>query len=142
MTRDQVQALLERHTAAWNHRDVAALTASHADVGVVWSPMFGRVEGRPQIEHSYRSLFSIFPDWQIRFEPALIDGDRLAESFAVTATQLGEFLGFPGTGKRCLFEGVSIILLNDDGLIVEERRTYDFTAVLAQMGVIRTKMAH
>lgn len=142
MTREQVKALLEQHTAAWNRRDVAALTASHADVGVVQSPMFGRVEGRPQIEHTYRSLFSVFPDWQIRFEPALIDGSRIAQAFGVTATQLGEFLGFAGTGRRCRFEGVSVILLNEEGLIVEERRTYDFTALLAQMGVIRTKMGH
>jgi steroid delta-isomerase-like uncharacterized protein len=142
MTRDQVQRLLERQAAAWTSRDIAALAAGHAEAGILFSPMFGRLEGRAQIEHSYHSLFSIFPDWQIRFEPAIIDGDRLALPFTVTATQLGDFLGFPGSGARCAFAGVSVILLDAEGLVLEERRTYDFTAVLAQMGVIRTKMSH
>lgn len=142
MTRDQVQTLLERYAEAWNRHDIDALTTNHAETGVLHSPMFGRLEGRLQIEHSYRSLFQIFPDWQVHFEPALIDGHRLAQAFAVAATQLGDFLGFPGSGHRCLFTGVSLVHLNEEGLILEERRVYDFTAVLAQMGVIKTKMAH
>ncbi len=142
MTRDQVQGLLDRQAAAWTARDIAGLTARHAEAGLLISPMFGRLEGRAQIEHSYRSLFSIFPDWLIRFEPAIIDGDRLALPFTVTATPSGDFLGFPGSGARCAFSGVSIIRLDADGLVLEERRTYDFTAVLAQMGVIKTKMSH
>ncbi len=106
MTNDRVAAFIVHHAGAWNRRDPTTLSLDHAEDGVVMSPMFGRVEGRPQILASYQSLFTVFPDWEIRFDPPIVDGSRVAVSFSVTATQQGEFLGLPGTGRRCAFTGV------------------------------------
>lgn len=141
MTRDQVTAFIARHADAWNRRAPDALCLDHAETGVVVSPMFGRVEGRPQICSSYASLFVVFPDWEIRFETPIVDGNRVAVPFSVNATHTGDFLGLPGTGRHCSFTGASLYEIDEEILIREERRVYDFTGLLAQLGVLRVKPA-
>jgi steroid delta-isomerase-like uncharacterized protein len=141
MANDLLAAFIDRHTAAWNRHDVGALTADHAEDGVILSPMFARVEGRPQILASYTALFTVFPDWQLEYEDSICDGYRIAIPFSVKATHQGEFMGLPGTGKRCEFEGVSLFRLDDDLRIREERRVYDFTGVLTRLGVLRVRPA-
>jgi steroid delta-isomerase-like uncharacterized protein len=141
VTKDQVTAFIERHADAWNRRSPDALCLDHAEAGVVVSPMFGRVQGRAHICSSYASLFAVFPDWEIRFETAIVDESRVAVPFSVNATHVGDFLGLPGTGRRCSFTGASLYELDGDMLIREERRVYDFTGLLAQLGVLRVKPA-
>jgi hypothetical protein len=141
MTDDQIAAFISRHAAGWNQRDATALTSDHAEDGVVMSPMFHRVEGRPQIRRSYAALFEAFPDWQIRYDEPIVDGNRVAVFFSVTATHEREFMGVAGTGRRCAFEGVSLFQLRSDSLIKEERRVYDFTGLLTQLGVLRVRPA-
>jgi steroid delta-isomerase-like uncharacterized protein len=141
MKRAEVQALLDRHTRAWNEHDIDTLAARHAEDGILVSPMFGTVKGRDQIARTYASVFAIFPDFEIKFDPPIIDGDRMAHPFTVMATQRGEFMGMEGTGKRCTFDGVSLVRLTDAGLAAEERRRYDFTGLLTQIGVLRVKLA-
>jgi steroid delta-isomerase-like uncharacterized protein len=139
MTNDQIVAFIGRHADGWNQRDPTALSLDHAEDGVVVSPMFARVDGRLQIRATYAALFAVFPDWEIRFDAPIIDGNRVALSFAVTATHQGDFMGLAGSGRRCAFEGVSLFQLGPDLLIREERRVYDFTGLLTQVGVLRVR---
>jgi steroid delta-isomerase-like uncharacterized protein len=141
MTSDEITAFISRHADAWNRRDAAALCANHAEDGVLASPMFGRVAGRARICGTYTALFAAFPDWEIRYDAPIVQGTRLAVSFSTAATHLGDFMGIAGTGKRCAFEGVSLFQLGPDLLIVEERRVYDFTGLLTQLGVLRVRPA-
>jgi predicted ester cyclase len=68
-----------------------------------------------------------------------VNGNRVAVFFTVGATHRGEFMGVPGTGRRCTLEGVSLFELDADSLIQEERRVYDFTGLLVQLGVLRVR---
>jgi steroid delta-isomerase-like uncharacterized protein len=141
MTNERLAAFIDHHTAAWNRRDADTLSLDHAENGVVISPMFARVDGRPAIRDTYASLFGVFPDWQIRFDAPIADRDRVAVAFSVTATHRGDFMGLEGTGRRCSFDGVSLFDLSPDLLIAAERRFYDFTGMLAQLGVLRVRPA-
>jgi ketosteroid isomerase-like protein len=140
VTHDQAVAFLRQRQAKWDRRDPAELTADHAPDGLVRSPMFADVRGRPAIELSYRKLFTVFPDWTIVFDEAIVDGDRAAHPFTVRATHVGNFMGFPGTGRQFTFSGALLYTMRD-GLIVEERRVYDFSGLLIQLGVLRSKPA-
>ena len=137
---DELRAFYERRRHCWNRRDVAGLTAGHAADGVVSSPMFGQIQGRDRIEVSYRSLFEVFPDFQLELEPPIIDGDRVAQAFVIRATHRGDFMGFEGTGRRVEMPGASFATVRD-GLIAEERRVYDFTGLLTRIGVLKTRPA-
>ena len=77
----------------------------------------------------------------VRFDDPIVEGNRVAYAFTVSATQQGEFMGMPSSGRRCTFDGVSLVRVNDEGLITEERRRYDFTGLLTQLGVFRVKLA-
>ncbi|HJR58294.1 MAG TPA: ester cyclase [Vicinamibacterales bacterium] len=135
-----IQTLLEQRTEVWTRRDPAALAAGYADDAVVTSPMFPRAEGRTAIELSFASLFRVFPDWDITFEDPCITGNRAMQQCKVRATQKGDFMGIPGSGRRIEFDCV-LIFDFQDGLITRERRIYDFTGMLIQLGVLRGKPA-
>jgi steroid delta-isomerase-like uncharacterized protein len=135
-----IQSLLSDRIEAWKRRDPAALASVYAENAVVTSPMFPRAEGRAAIERSFESLFRVFPDWDIELEEPCISGQRVMQPCRVRATQRGEFMGLPGTGRRMEFECV-LILEFEGNLIVRERRIYDFTGVLIQLGVLRGKPA-
>ena len=53
---------------------------------------------------------------------------------------MNEFFGLPGTNRRIDFRGSRLMQMNGE-LIVHERRIYDFTGLLVQMGVLRAKPA-
>ncbi|HEY0876514.1 MAG TPA: ester cyclase [Vicinamibacterales bacterium] len=134
------EGFFARRTEAWTRRDAKALAATYADDGSINSPMFPHADGREAIERSFDKLFRVFPDWDITLDDPCISGNRAMQVCKVRATQRGEFMGIPGTGKRLEFDGVLIFDLRD-GLIVRERRIYDFTGVLIQLGVLRGKPA-
>jgi steroid delta-isomerase-like uncharacterized protein len=135
-----IETLFSHQAEAWKRRDPAALAARYAEDAVVRSPMFPRAEGRAAIEQSFTALFRVFPDWEITFEEPCVNGDRAMLSGKVRATQKGDFMGIPGTGRRVEFDCVLIFDL-ENGLIKKERRIYDFTGVLIQLGVLRGKPA-
>jgi steroid delta-isomerase-like uncharacterized protein len=140
MTRDEIVELFARRSHAWTARDVGALARTHAANGIVSSPMFGELTGREAIADSYASLFRMFPDWTFLSESLLIDGDRIAQSFSATATHSSDFMGLPASGRKFRIEGVRLHTMKD-GLIQEEQRIYDFTGLLIQVGVLKSKPA-
>jgi steroid delta-isomerase-like uncharacterized protein len=137
---DTIEQLLARHADAYRRRDVKALAANYAPDAVALSPMFPRAQGRAAIELTLASLFRIFPDWEMTFEEPCITGSRAMQMCRVRATQQGEFMGLPGTGRRLEFDCVLTFDM-EDGLIARERRIYDFTGLLIQLGVLRGKPA-
>ncbi len=141
MTREQVQEFFARQQEQWGRRDAEALAGGHHADSTLVSPIFRTVVGRPAILASYRSLFQIFPDWTFTGEDLLIDGDSAAQPFSVTATHVGEFMGLPGTGRKFRLQGVRLFTMSGD-LIATERRYYDFTGLLIQVGVLRSKPAN
>ena len=140
MTRDDAVKFFSKQQDEWNARDADALARRHTPDGTIISPIFRTVEGAEEILGSYRSLFTTFPDWQYIGQTLVVDGDRVAQQFLVHATHTAEFMGLPGSGRKFDIEGVRLFEMKD-GLIAYERRYYDFTGLLIQLGVLRGKPA-
>ena len=140
MNRHEILAFFEGRQAAWKNRDASGLGAFHTEDGTIESPMFGRRQGRPAITDSYRALFATFPDWDFQGEELLIDAERVCQPFTATATHVGTFMGIDGTNRRFKIQGVRLFTMND-GLVQHERRMYDFTGLLIQIGILRGKPA-
>lgn len=140
MTREQAVELVNARLASYKRRDAVALARGFAEDAVVVSPMFATVQGRKAIEASYKSLFNAFPDWEMHAEEPIIDGNRIAQLFRVTATHVNDLFGLPGTGRRVEFPCM-IIMRIENGMIAHERRIYDFAGVLMQIGILKGKMA-
>jgi steroid delta-isomerase-like uncharacterized protein len=140
MTYDETVAFLRAREEKYRRHDVNGLAADHTDDGIVRSPLFPLVQGVVNIQASYRALFTMFPDLQMTFEPPIIDGDRVAHPYSSRATHVGDFMGMPGTGRKFQIEGALFYKL-DAGLIAQERRIYDFTGLLLQLGVLKGRPA-
>ena len=140
MTREEITAFFARRLDALARHDAATLAANHAENGIVESPWAGTVSGRAAIEHSYRQWFAAFPDVALQDEELLIDGHRVAQIATVVGTDIGGFMGLPPTGKPFRFPLVFLYTLNEHE-IVHDRRIYDFTGMLVQIGVLKAKPA-
>jgi uncharacterized protein (TIGR02246 family) len=138
MRREEILALVKRRQEAWAARDPAALAATHAENGTVASPTGGVLEGRAEIERIYRLWMSAFTDIVLQLDDILIDGDRVVLIALLSGTHTGEFFGLSPSGRRVEVQ-VALVLKVADGLVVSERRIYDFTGVLVQVGVLKAK---
>lgn len=138
MTRAEIVALLERHREAFKRRDAEALAADHAEDGTFESPAHGVVRGRPAILEIYRYWFTAFPDLQITWTDALVDGDRAAVFWTFVGTSHGPFFGVIGAGTRLELRGAAEYVLGDGG-ILSVRHIYDFSSMLVKTGVLKVK---
>ena len=141
-TSTEIRAFCERFAKAWERGDVGALTACYADDCEVLSPLFQTLHGRAEIETSFRDLFQAFADYSIRINDVIIDGEgtRAALVLTLQSTHRGSIFGMPASGRR-IENQVAFIMSFKDGRIASERRIYDFTRMLIQLGVLRAKTA-
>jgi steroid delta-isomerase-like uncharacterized protein len=141
MTREEITAIFDRRSEAMDRRDIEALGAIYAEDCVVVSPMAGgAVAGPAGVEQVFRAWFGAFPDVVHRKQSLLIDGDQVATVELITGTDTGGFMGMAPTQKSFELPLVHLYQLRD-GLIVHERRIYDFTGMLVQIGVLKAKPA-
>ncbi len=140
MTRTEIESLFERRLEAYRRLDAAALSADHAEDCVVESPTAGIVTGRQAIEDVYAAVFRAFPDLEIQMTDLVVDGDRAVFVGITQGTNAGGFMGLPASGKRFKFPCVFVYTLRD-GQIIHERRVYDFTGMLVQIGILKARPA-
>jgi steroid delta-isomerase-like uncharacterized protein len=143
MSSDEIRAFLDRFVRAWERQDVPALGACYSEACTVVSPIFHTLKGRAQVERSYADLFRAFAKPSIRVDDIVISTAEPPRAVIVWTTQSihsGEIFGMPGTGRR-IERTVAYILTFRDGLIINERRVYDFTNMLMQLGVLKARPA-
>jgi predicted ester cyclase len=139
MTRSEIVALFKRREAAYEDLDAKALAADYTDDAVIESPTTGVHRGR-DAETGFRTVFDAFLDITISVDDLVIDGDVIITISSVEGTHMREFLGFEPTGKRFQMNMAFVHRLKDRK-IVHERRIYDFTGMLVQIGVLKAKPA-
>jgi steroid delta-isomerase-like uncharacterized protein len=139
--RVDLERLAERFLSSVTRRDPRTLALLYASDCRVDSPMFAAIQGRAAVETSFRQWFTIFPDLQYKVESTVIDPPTMVVATLNAATHEGELFGLGPTHKRIEFRLVQLVTVNEDGLIATERRVYDFTGLLVQLGVLRAKPA-
>ena len=140
MTRDDVVELIGKWERAFAQRDLKTYVGLYAESAVLESPLAGSVSGREAVMKTTLAQLSAFPDAQFRSEAAIIDGHRAAVPASVAGTHVGTFMGIPPTGRPFHFTLVFLLDFNE-GHIVHDRRIYDFTGFLVQLGVLKAKPA-
>lgn len=139
MLRPDIEAFFASRQQAWDRLDAGALAADHDEACVVESPLAGgTATGAEAIERLYRTYFAAFTDMRLQQDALLIDGDRVALLARVTGTDNGGFMGMPPTRRPVSIPIVFFYEL-ENGRIVRERRVYDFTGVLVQVGALKAK---
>jgi len=136
MTREETVAFFARRQAAYDNLDAAALAADC----VVESPMGGTHHGPAAAKQVIEAGFHAFLDLKVRIEGQVIEGAQVVEIMNLEGTHIGEFLGLPPTGKSFRLTAAFVYELRGRQ-IVRERRIYDFTSGLLQIGLLKAKPA-
>ena len=139
MVREDLQRIAERYVETWARRDPVAIAQYHAPDAVAESPMYATLVGRKAIEDASRAFFTSFPDATHAVDAIIVDPPRVAIFTTVNATHVNEFFGMPGTNRHIEFRNARLMELDDQGMVARERRIYDFTGLLIQIGVLRAK---
>ncbi len=141
MTTEEIRAFCEKFARTWERADIPALLACYTEECEVVSPIFNVLSGRSQLEASFRDLFRGFSDYTIEIDDVIVDSERDERAvlvFTAFATHRGEIFGVAGTGRRFEIRGAFILTFDDDR-IARDVRLYDFTGMLIQLGVLKTK---
>ena len=138
MTRDEIEAVFERRQRAYDRLDAKGLATDYALDATVESPMGGTHQGRQTVETVFQAFFDAFVDMKVTTDRLVIDGQSVVQLLSVEGTHIGVFLGLEPTGKPFHFAAAVLYDLQN-GLIARERRIYDFTGLLIQIGVLRAK---
>jgi predicted ester cyclase len=138
MTRDEIVAFFKRRQEAYEDLDAKTLAADYTDAAVIESPSTGVHRGR-DAEKALHTVFDALPDITMSVDDLVIDGDVVVTVLSCEGTHMREFLGFEPTGKRFQMSMAFVHRLKDRK-IVHERRIYDFTGVLLQIGVLKAKL--
>jgi predicted ester cyclase len=140
MTRDDVLALLARRQDALAKRDMAAFGELYAESAELESPLAGSVRGREAIVRASWAFLTAFPDAVIVEDPPIVEQERAAVIAQVSGTDVGGIMGLSPSGRAFRFAAAFIFTVQDH-LIVRERRIYDFTGLLVQVGALKAKPA-
>jgi steroid delta-isomerase-like uncharacterized protein len=140
MTREETAAMFVRRDEAFEEMDAAALAADYAEDALIDSPTAGTHRGPAAAAQAFDGVFHAFADMTSRTDSLLIDGNHVAQVLTLEGTNLGGLMGLPPSGKHFRLPAVFFYELRDDK-IVRERRIYDFTGRLVQVGVLKARPA-
>jgi steroid delta-isomerase-like uncharacterized protein len=74
-------------------------------------------------------------DARFQIQDVIADGDRVAVRLTSTATQVGDFMGMPPTGRSYTIEEIHIFRISD-GRIAEHWHQGDMLGMLRQLGLM------
>jgi len=140
MTRDEIVDLFKRREAATNAQDADALVALYAEDAVVQSPLGGTHQGRIASRAVVEAFFDAFSDATVTTDNLIIDGDQVVQVVTMSGTDTGGLMGMAASGKPTQLPMVFVCRVAD-GCITHERRIYDFTGMLVQVGVLKARPA-
>jgi steroid delta-isomerase-like uncharacterized protein len=118
----------------WNQRDAAAIDELCQPHVVIHG--LGDAPGHTGDVDHFRAFHANFidalPDLKIRVDDVLVDGQKTAIRFTLTATHVGEGLGVPPSNKPVRVTGMSITRW-EDGKIAEGWNEFDKAGLAAQI---------
>ena len=136
--REDVVKLIDNWELALEQRDPVRFSRLYSEAVALDSPLGGSVGGREAVRKAFETFFKAFPDATFLFEPPRIDGEEIVLVCSIAGTHTGGFAGLPPSGNPFRFQLVFLLTLRD-GQIVRDRRIYDFTGLMVQIGMIKAK---
>lgn len=135
-TSAELQALLDRMTAAAEAGDSAGFAAAFTPDGIYHDYIYGDHRGRDEIRHMLDDYFlRDAADYHWHFFDAICEGDAgYAWSLSRFTSTVPEF-----AGRKVVIDGISRFRLRD-GLIAEYHESVNGGIAMAQLGVAPARM--
>jgi steroid delta-isomerase-like uncharacterized protein len=84
----------------------------------------------------FRMQLAGFPDLRMDVEDVVANGDKVVARVRFIASNRGEFMGMPATGKSVDVQLIDIFRFGADGLVHEHWGVLDALAMMQQLGVV------
>lgn len=133
-------AALTRHwfEQVWNRGNEAVIDELLAPNGIIHGLGDDKdLRGPADFRVFYRQFRSGLTDIHIMVDDVLVEGDRTAGRFTVTAVHSGDGLGVPATGRRINVTGMCFTHWHN-GQLIEGWNEFDQAGLLKQIGAIGT----
>ena len=82
----------------------------------------------------FKMVQAAFPDFRMRAEDLIQEGDKVVARFTFSGTHKGEFMGVPASGNEINFNGIDILQFRGDKAVAHWG-VMDMAAMMEQMGV-------
>jgi predicted ester cyclase len=94
----------------------------------------GTISGADNVTGMLQTFIGALPDLSAVEQDIVASDDLVVMRLIVSATQQGDLLGMPATGKPVSWDAVDIYRVEDDGKISEEWASDDMAAFASQLG--------
>lgn len=133
---EQNKALVKKYIEAWNSLEIQVLE-EYLDPGFkVYIPSnSGEPMSLEQFKGWMEVIFQGFPDSHYDIQDIFCEGDLVCIRWTYTATQQGDYMGVPATGKKVVGSAIEIFRV-ENGKIVEERSEMDAMGMMLQLGFV------
>ena len=109
----------------------------------VWhGPSIATVTGVDSIVGLLGAFIGALSDVKAEEQDIIASGDLVAMRLVVTATQTGDMLGMPASGRNFRWDAVDIYRINEDGKISEQWAFEDMAAIGSQLGAFSLPWAN
>jgi steroid delta-isomerase-like uncharacterized protein len=132
----QKQAIAARG-AAMNAHDARKFSELYALDATINEYGLGEAKGREAIAGGLQKAFDGFPDFKIAVSKVFVKNEVLAQEWIITGTHTGEFNDAKPTNKTIGVRVGSVLTFTPEGLIETERRYWDTSTLLSQLGLTK-----
>ena len=101
----------------------------------------GTISGAGNVTGLLRAFIGALSDLDAVEQDIVASDDLVVMRLVVSATQQGDLLGIPATGKPVTWDAVDIYRVGDDGKISEEWAADDMAAFASQLGALQLPWA-
>jgi steroid delta-isomerase-like uncharacterized protein len=110
------------------------LAKDYTTADVVWhGGILGDIAGAENVAGLLKSFIGALPDLHAVEQDIVAESDLVVIRLVVTATQRGDLLGIPASGRAVRWNAVDIYRVRD-GRISEEWAADDIAAIMSQLG--------
>ncbi|MCM4169140.1 hypothetical protein KCTC52924_00093 [Arenibacter antarcticus] len=129
-----IKTTIENIVNVWNTKDKELMNSSlsrnilRTDNGTTIAKKTSEYEDFIELYHA------AFPDFKVKINKMVIDGNKAFLNWTCTGTNKGEFMGNPPTNKKIETHGFSIWSFDKEGKGEQEDAFYDNLVVYQQLG--------
>ena len=91
--------------------------------------------GRENAKRLLVSLTTVFPDFRIRIDDVIQEGDKVVVRSEISGTQAKEFIGYPTKNRKIKIQAIDIHQFKD-GKIIHTWHSEDWMTGLKQLGFL------
>ena len=129
-------ALVEQHVRLENAHDLEGVLQTFGSTARYDDEAWGEhYDGASGVRQFYEQLMKALPDLEIEILRRHVTDDAVLLEVMIRGTQLGEWRGLPGTGRRVEIPLCAVYTFDSEDRLAGEKIYYDRGTVLGQLGV-------